>query len=79
MRGFMSLVATTAPGLCNPYRRGPGGTFRHLWETRVPDGENAQILPPNSPMFWRQLGEIPKCGTAQPTIFWNAGAATDPP
>ena len=26
-----------------------------------------------------QLGEIPKCGTAQPTIFWNAGAATDPP
>jgi hypothetical protein len=24
-------------------------------------------------------GEIPKCGTAQPTIFWNAGAATDPP
>ncbi len=25
------------------------------------------------------LGEIPKCGTAQPTIFWNAGAATDPP
>ena len=26
-----------------------------------------------------QLGEIPKWGTAQPTIFWNAGAATDPP
>jgi hypothetical protein len=25
------------------------------------------------------LGEIPKYGTAQPTIFWNAGAATDPP
>jgi hypothetical protein len=24
-------------------------------------------------------GEIPKYGTAQPTIFWNAGAATDPP
>jgi hypothetical protein len=26
-----------------------------------------------------QRGEMPKCGTAQPTIFWNAGAATDPP
>jgi hypothetical protein len=24
-------------------------------------------------------GSIPKCGTAQPTIFWNAGAATEPP
>ena len=24
-------------------------------------------------------GEIPKYGTAQPTIFWNAGAATEPP
>ena len=26
-----------------------------------------------------QRGEIPKYGTAQPTIFWNAGAATEPP
>ena len=24
-------------------------------------------------------GEIPRYGTAQPTIFWNAGAATEPP
>ena len=24
-------------------------------------------------------GLMPKCGTAQPTIFWKAGAATEPP
>ena len=27
----------------------------------------------------RQRGGIPRYGTAQPTIFWNAGAATEPP
>jgi hypothetical protein len=27
----------------------------------------------------RYFGEIPKYGTAQPAIFWKAGAATEPP
>jgi hypothetical protein len=32
-----------------------------------------------TPQADRYLIGIPKYGTAQPTIFWNAGAATAPP
>ena len=46
------------------------------WDARLARLAGVFAEPP-APIDYR--GEIPKYGTAQPTIFWNAGAATEPP
>ena len=61
--GTSGLRAQAAARLSRRYKAPPDGG---------PRGRARRLARP-------QRGLIPKYGTAQPTIFWNAGAATEPP